>query len=84
MFGAKGNAAQRKDRMHPHLARKAIIRDVETTYYGREYAGRRGQITHVDTEPRTGAATGYVVRMDDGGNEVRFKSEEVHIIEAWD
>jgi hypothetical protein len=25
-----------------------------------------------------------VVRMEDGGNEVRFESEEIRIIEAWD
>jgi hypothetical protein len=84
MFGAKESAGQRKDRMHPHLAREAIVRDVETTRHGRVYAGRRGQITHVDKDPRTGAATGYVVRMEDGGNQVRFESEEIHIIEAWD
>ena len=42
------------------------------------------QITHVDKDPRTGAATGYILRMEEGGNEVRFESEEIHIIEAWD
>jgi hypothetical protein len=71
--------------MHPHLAREAIVRDVQTTRYGRIYAGRQGKITHVDTDPRTGAATGYILRMEEeGGNEVRFESEEIHIIEAWD
>jgi hypothetical protein len=70
--------------MHPHLAREAIVRDVETTRYGRDYAGRRGKITHVDKHPQTGAATGCVLRMEEGGNEVRFESEEVRIIEAWD
>jgi hypothetical protein len=73
-----------KDHMHPHLAREAIVRDVETTRYGRDYAGRRGKITHVDKDPQTGAATGYVVRMEDGGYEVRFESEEIRIMEAWD
>ena len=34
--------------------------------------------------PQTGAATGYVIRMEDGGNEVRFESEEIRILEAWD
>ena len=70
--------------MHPHLARGALVRDVETTRYGRVYAGRRGKIAHVDKDPRTGAATGYILRMEDGGDEVRFESEEIHIIEAWD
>jgi hypothetical protein len=70
--------------MHPHLAREAIVRDVETTRYGRDYAGRRGNITHVDKDPQTGAATGYVVRMETGGNEVRFGSEEIRIMEDWD
>ena len=70
--------------MHPHLAREAIVRDVETTRYGRDYAGRRGKITHVDKHPQTGAATGYVLRMEEGGKEGRFESEEVRIIEAWD
>ena len=51
----------------------------------RDYAGRRGKITHVDKDPQTGAATGYILRMEEeGGNEVRFESEEIHIIEAWD
>ena len=70
--------------MHPHLARQAIVQDVETTRYGRDYAGRRGKITHVDKDPQTGAATGYVVSMEDGENEVRFESEEIQIMEAWD
>jgi hypothetical protein len=84
MFGGKESANERKDQMHPHLARDAIVLDVETTRYGRDYAGRRGKITHVDKDPRTGAASGYILRMEEGGNEVRFKSEEIHIIEAWD
>jgi hypothetical protein len=84
MFGSKESANQRKDQMHPHLDREAIVRDVETTRYGRDYAGRRGKITHVDKDPQTGAATGYILRMEEGGNEVRFESEEIHIIEAWD
>ncbi len=71
--------------MHPHLDREARVRDVETTRCGRHYAGRRGKITHVDKDPQTGAATGYILRMEEeGGNEVRFESEEIHIIEAWD
>jgi hypothetical protein len=74
----------RKDQMHPHLAREATVRDVETTRYGRDYARRRGKITHVDKDPQTGAATGYVLRMEEeGGNEVRFESEEIRIMEAW-
>jgi hypothetical protein len=85
MFGSKQSAdLGGKDHMHPHLARQAIVRDVQTTRYGRDYAGQRGKITHVDKEPRTGAATGYILRMEEGGNEVRFGSEEIHIIEAWD
>ena len=84
MFGSKESADQRKDHMHPHLAREATVRDVETTRYGRDYAGRRGKITHVDKDSRTGAATGNILRMEDGGNEVRFESEEIHITEAWD
>ena len=84
MFRSKESANQRKDQMHPHLAREAIVRDVETTRYGRDYAGRRGKITHVDKDPQTGAAIGYILRMEEeGGNEVRFESEEIHIIEAW-
>jgi hypothetical protein len=70
--------------MHPHLAREAIVRDVVTTRYGRDYAGRRGKITHVDKDPQTGAATGYVLSMEGGGNEVRFESDEIRIMEAWD
>ena len=70
--------------MHPHLAREAIVRDAETTRYGRDYAGRRGKIAHVDKDPRTGAATGYVLRMEDGGDEVPFEPEEIQILEAWD
>jgi hypothetical protein len=73
-----------KDQMHPHLARIAIVRDVQTTRYSRDYAGRRGKIAHVDKDPRTGAATGYILRMEEDGKEVRFESEEIHIIEAWD
>jgi hypothetical protein len=70
--------------MHPHLAREAIVRDVETTRYGRHYAGRLGKITHVEKDPQTGAATGYVVRMEDSGNEVPFEPEEIRILEDWD
>ena len=84
MFASKASANERKDHVHPHLARKAIVRDVEPTRYGRHYARRRGKITHVDTDPQTGAATGYILRMEEGRNEVRFESEEIHIIEAWD
>jgi hypothetical protein len=61
-----------------------MVRDVETTRYGRDYARRRGTITHVDKDLQTGAATGYVLRMEDGGNEVRFESEEIRIMEGWD
>jgi hypothetical protein len=84
MFGNKESADQRKDKMHPHLAREATVRDVETTRYGRDYAGQRGKITHVDKDPQTGAAIGYVLRMEDGGNEVSFESEEIRIMEDWD
>ena len=85
MFGSKESANQRKDQMHPHLDREAIVRDVQTTRYGRDYAGRRGKITHVDKDPQTGAAIGYILRMEEeGGNEVRFESEEIHIVEARD
>jgi hypothetical protein len=70
--------------MHPHLSRQAIVLDVETTRYGRNYAGGRGKVTHVDKDPRTGAAIGYVVRMEDDGNEVRFEPEEIRIMEDWD
>jgi hypothetical protein len=75
---------ERAGKMHPHLAREATVRDVETTRYGRHYAGCRGKITHVDKDPQTGAATGYVIRMEYSGNEVRFEAEEIRIIEAWD
>jgi hypothetical protein len=70
--------------MHPHLAREAIVRDVETTRYGWHYAGQRVKITHVDKDPQTGAAIGCVDRMEDSGNEVPFESEEIHIVEDWD
>jgi len=58
--------------MHSHLEREAmqIVRDVETTRYGWYYAGQRGKAKHVDKDPQTGAATGYVVRMDDGGRTI--------------
>jgi len=69
--------------MHPHLSREAIVPDVETTRYGRTYAGRRVKIMHVEKEPSTGGALGYVVRMEDGG-ELSFEPEEIHIVEAWD
>ena len=84
MFGGRGSAEQRKDHRHPHLRRQAIVRDVETTRYGHNYAGRRGKVTHVDKDPQTGAAIGYVVLMEDGGNEVRFEPEEIRIVEDWD
>ena len=84
MIGGKESGDQRKDHMHPHLAREAIVRDVETTRYGRDYAGRRGKITHVEKDPQTGAAIGYVVRMEDSGNEVHFEPVEIHIVEDWD
>jgi hypothetical protein len=82
-LGLRESGDPRKDQMHPHLAGEATVRDVETTRYGRDYARRRGKITHVDKDPQTGAATGYVLRMEEGGNEVRFESEEIRIIEAW-
>ena len=69
--------------MHPHLGRQATVRDVETTRYGRTYAGRRAKITHVEKDPSTGGAVGYVVRMEDG-DELPFEPEEIHIVEAWD
>ena len=69
--------------MHPHLDRQATVRDVETTRYGRTYAGRRVKITHVEKDPSTGGAVGYVVRTEDG-NELPFEPEEIHIVEAWD
>jgi hypothetical protein len=88
MFGVRGSCDQRKDHMHPHLSRQAIVLDVETTRYGRTYAGRRVKITHVEKEPSTGGALGYVVRMegmeDGGGDELPFEAEEIHIVEAWD
>jgi len=83
MIEDRGSADQRKDHMHPHLTREAIVQDVETTRYGRHYAVCRGKVTHVDKDPKTGAATGYVVRMEEGGNEVRFESEEIRIMEDW-
>ena len=70
--------------MHPHLDRQATVRDVETTRYGRTYAGRRVKITHVDKDPQTGGAIGYLVRMEDGENEMPFEPEEIRIVEAWD
>ena len=73
--------------MHPHLSRQAIVLDVETTRYGRTYAGRRVKITHVEKDPSTGGAVGYVVRMEDGGGGdelLPFEAEEIHIVEAWD
>ena len=84
MFGVRGSSDQRKDHMHPHLSREAIVRDVETTRYGRSYAGRRVEITHVEKDPSTGGAVGYVVRMDGGGDELPFAPEEIHIVETWD
>src|ERR671921_750370 len=58
--------------MHPHLSREAIILDVETTRYGRAYAGRRLKITHVEKDPSTRGAVGYMVRLEDGGDELNF------------
>ena len=84
MIGDRGSADQRKDHKHPHLTREAIVQHVETARYGRHYAGRRGKVTHVDKDPQTGAAIGYVLRMEEGGNEVRFESEEIRIMEDWD
>jgi hypothetical protein len=69
--------------MHPHLDREATVRAVETIRYGRTYAGRTVKITHVEKDPSTGGAVGYVVRMD-GGDELPFEPEEIHIVEAWD
>jgi hypothetical protein len=83
MFGVRGSRDRRKDQMHPHLSRQAIVLDVETTRYGRSYAGRRVKITHVEKDPSTGGAVGYVVRMEDG-DELPFEAEEIHIVEAWD
>jgi hypothetical protein len=83
MFGVRGSRDRWKDQMHPHLSRQAIVLDVETTRYGRSYAGRRVKITHVEKDPSTGGAVGYVVRMEDG-DELPFEPEEIHIVEAWD
>jgi hypothetical protein len=83
MFGVRGSRDRRKDHMHPHTSREAIVLDVETTRYGRTYAGRRVKITHVEKDPSTGGAVGYVVRMEDG-DELPFEAEEIHIVEAWD
>jgi hypothetical protein len=60
------------------------LRDVETTRYERHYAGRQAKLTHVDKDPQTGAATGYVVSLEDGGYEVCFELEEIRIMEGWD
>jgi len=84
VFGGKQRGDHRKGQRHPHLSREAIVRDVETARYGWHYAGQRGKILHADKDPRTGAATGYVVRMEDGGNEMPFEPEEIHIVEDWD
>jgi hypothetical protein len=83
MFGVRGSRDRWKDQMYPHLSRQAIVLDVETTRYGRSYAGRRVKITHVEKDPSTGGAVGYVVRMEDG-DELPFEAEEIHIVEAWD
>jgi hypothetical protein len=69
--------------MHPHLSRQAIVLDVETTRYGRSYAGRRVKITHVEKDPSTGSAVGYVVRLGEG-DELPFEAGEIHVVEAWD
>ncbi len=69
--------------MHPHLDRQATVRDVETTRYGRTYAGRRVKITHVEKDPQTGGAIGYMVSMEDGENEMPFEPEEIRIVESW-
>ena len=84
MFGARGSCDRRKDHMHPHLSRKAIVLDVETTRYGRTHAGRKAEIAHVEKDPSTGGAVGYVLRMEDGGDELPFEAEEIHIVESWD
>ena len=84
MFGVRERCDQRKDHMHPHLSRQAIVLDVETTRYGRTYAGRKVKITHVDKDPSTGGAVGYVVRLKDDGDELPFEPEEIRIVEAWD
>ena len=84
-MGVRGSRDRRKGHMHPHLSRQAIVRDVETTRYGRTYAGRRVEITHVEKDPSTGGAVGYVVRMEEGGDELLpFEAEEIHVVEAWD
>jgi len=69
--------------MHPHLSREAIVLDLETTRYGRTYAGRRVKITHVQKDPSTGGAVGYVVRLEEG-DELPFEAGEIHVVEAWD
>jgi hypothetical protein len=86
MFRVSGSCDhQWKGHMHPHTSREAIVLDVETTRYGRTYAGRPVKITNVEKDPSTGGALGYVVRMEDGGgDELLFKPEEIHIVEAWD
>ena len=70
--------------MHPNLSRQAIVLEVETTRYGRSYAGRKVEITHVEKDPQTGAAVGYVARLEAGSDELPFEPEEIHIVEAWD
>jgi hypothetical protein len=65
--------------MHPHLSREAIVLDVETTRYGRTYVGRRVKITHVEKDPSTGGAVGYVVRMEEGGDELPRGLFAVHV-----
>jgi hypothetical protein len=85
MLGVRGIRDRWKGHVHPHLSRQAIVRDVETTRYGRTYAGRRVEITHVEKDPSTGGAVGYVVRLEDGGgDELPFEAEEIHVVEAWD
>jgi hypothetical protein len=83
MFGVRGSCDRRKDHMHPHLSREAIVLDLETTRYGRSYAGRRVKITHVEKDPSTGSAVGYVVRLEEG-DELPFEAGEIHVVEAWD
>ena len=84
-MGVRGSRDRWKGHVHPHLSRQAIVRDVETTRYGRTYAGRRVEITHVEKDPSTGGAVGYVVRLEDGGgDELPFEAEEIHVVEAWD
>ena len=83
-MGVRGSRDRWKGHVHPHLSRQAIVRDVETTRYGRTYAGRRVKITHVEKDPSTGGAVGYVVRMEEDGAELSFEPEEIHIVEAWD